>query len=124
MKKLAIGVSVLAVLIIGLIGTTSMAFAISPDGITNGEGHGNDFVCPVIASEAMGMNNPNAAALGEGTYTVVPPTLHANHLNVPDTATNGDGYGAPGDHTGDNAQSMPGDTDYTAIWNGDAPHDP
>ena len=120
MKKLFIGLSIVSLVIVGLTGITGVAFAAQPQDVP---GYGNDFVCPVIASESMGMNNPNAGDLGEGTYTVVPPTLHANHLNVPDKATNGDGYGSPGDHTGDNAQSMPGDKDYTAIWNGDAPSD-
>jgi len=117
MKKLLVVVLGISVLVVGLIGTTSMAFAAHPE-------LGNDFVCPVIANEAVGEHNPVAGDLGEGTYTVVPETSQANHLSVPDQATNGNGYGVPHDHTGDNAQSMPGDTDYTAIWNGDAPQDP
>ena len=118
MKKIIMGLSIVSLAIVGLTSITGIAFAAQPEDVP---GHGNDFVCPVIASESMGTHNPNAADLGEGTYTVIPPTLHANHLNVPDKATNGDGYGMPGVHEGMYAQSMPGDTDYTAIWNGDIP---
>jgi len=76
---------------------------------------GSDFVCPVIKSGAVGAHNPVASPLGNtGTYTVVPQTSQANHLNVPDHATNGNGSGVPG-----GPQSAPSDTDYTAIWNGD-----
>lgn len=114
MKKMLIVISVVSVLIIGLIATTSMTLAAPPDHAD----HGNDFVCPVIASEAMGMHNPNAVPLGEtGTYTVGQPTRH--NINVPDQATNGHGWGVPGETEEPYAQSMPGDTDYTAIWNGD-----
>jgi len=113
-KKLLVVATVTSVLIIGLIGVTSTALAAPPDKAD----HGNDFVCPVIASEAMGMNNPNAVELGEtDTYTVGQPTQH--YINVPDKATNGHGWGVPGETEEPYAQSMPGDTDYTAIWNGD-----
>ena len=70
------------------------------------------FVCPVITSQAVGDHNPQAGELGDsGTYTVVPATANNGNLWVPAHATNGDGYGDPmGLH------SVPGDTDYTAIW--------
>jgi hypothetical protein len=80
---------------------------------------GNDFVCPVFNDNAaVGDHNPNAVMIGDGHYTVIPGLNtgipRANHLDVPDQATNSDGTGSPpGPH------SSPGDPDYTAIWNGD-----
>ena len=63
------------------------------------------FVCPVITTDGV-LNSPNGAAIGEGHYTIIGPTV-----SVPLHATNGDGAGTPpGPH------SQPGDTDYTAIW--------
>lgn len=68
-----------------------------------------DFVCPVLKPQ-VGAHNPNAVAIGGGDYTVIPGK--ADHLNVPDHATNMDGAGTPpGTH------ARPGDRDYTAIWN-------
>ena len=71
------------------------------------------FVCPVILSEAVGDNNPQAGELGgdSGTYTVVPATANNGDLSVPITATNADGAGLPG-----GPHAAPGDTNYTAIW--------
>jgi len=109
-KKLLIIVSFAAVITIMLLGTTGIVLAAPHQG-----NYGSDFVCPVITSQAVGQHNPIATPLGgTGTYTVVPSTSQANHMNVPDQATNGGGYGVPG-----GPQSAPGDTDYTAIWNGD-----
>lgn len=72
---------------------------------------GEDFVCPVFNSDAVGAHNPNAVPIGGGDYTILPG--NSDHLNVPDGATNGDGAGSPeGDH------ARPGDRDYTAVWNG------
>lgn len=69
-----------------------------------------DFVCPVFKSAAVGMHNPNAVPIGLGHYTIIPGK--SDHLNVPDHATNMDGAGSPpGPH------AMPGDPDYSAIWN-------
>lgn len=66
----------------------------------------NGFVCPVITTENV-MNSPKGGELGiEGFYTVGGPDV-----TVPVHATNGDGAGHPG-----GPFSMPGDTDYTAIW--------
>lgn len=113
MKKLLIVLFGISALIVGLIGTTTTAFAAHPD-------LGEDFVCPVIDNQAVGEHNPIAGELGStGTYTVVPEKSQANNLNVPDKATNGDGLGKPGETSEPYAQSQPGDTDYTAIWNGD-----
>lgn len=72
---------------------------------------GADFVCPVFKSDAVGQHNPNAVQPGE-FYTILPG--NSGHLDVPDHATNKDGSGGPG---GSNYAS-PGDTDYSAIWNG------
>ena len=87
------------------------------------------FVCPVITQAGVGMHNPKAVELGgpgtTGTYTIGPPTgARGGNLMVPEHATNADGYGVPGDITGSNAQSQPGDTDYTAIWSHEATPDP
>jgi hypothetical protein len=109
MRKLLRAIIATSLVVVGLIGTAGIAMADSHEGNS-----GSDFVCPVITSEAVGEHNPIAGELGDtGTYTVVPATSQANNMNVPDTATNGDGYGVPG-----GPQSAPGDTDYTAIWNG------
>ena len=80
---------------------------------------GTDFVCPVFNSNAaVGLKNPNAEPIGGGDFTIIPGantgTPRGNHLNVPDHATNMDGAGSP---PGIHAET--GDTDYTAIWNGD-----
>jgi len=115
MRRLLMGISIVVVAVAALVAATGTVMAAPPDQAN----HGNDFVCPVITSDAMGMHNPNAASLGEGTFTVGQPTRH--FINVPDTATNGDGYGIPGVHEGMNAQSRPGDSDYAAIWNGEPP---
>lgn len=69
-----------------------------------------DFVCPVFKSASVGQHNPNAVAIGGGDYTIIPGK--ADHLNVPDHATNMDGAGSPpGPH------ARPGDRNYSAIWN-------
>ena len=113
MKKILSILSVSALVVAGLIGTSGIALAAGPHSGNSGE----DFVCPVIPNngyDGHGVSqNPIAGDLGDGNYTVVPDTSQANNMNVPDMATNGDGAGVPGD------SSAPGDTDYTAIWNGD-----
>ena len=108
--KRVLGILVISSLLIaGVVGATGVVLAAPHQG-----NPGTDFVCPVIPSDAVGAHNPIAGPLGDtGTYTVVPATSQANHMNVPDNATNGDGAGVPG-----GPQSAPGDTDYTAIWNG------
>ena len=122
MRKLIMALAVLSLVVVGLMGTGLVALAAQPQDVP---GYGNDFVCPVITSTAVGEHNPVASPLGEsGAYTVVRSAIDPHHLNVPDQATNGGGMGSPGDTTGDNAQAQPGDRDYTAIWNGDAPKDP
>lgn len=74
---------------------------------------GNDFVCPVFNDEAaVGGHNPNAVMLPSGEYTIAPEG--ANHLSVPDQATNMDGLGSPG-----GVHASPGDSDFSGIWNGD-----
>jgi hypothetical protein len=90
----------LALLVLG--GLSSLAAA-APVEKTDG------FVCPVFNSNsAAGMKNPNAVQIGGGDYTVIGPDV-----SVPLTATNADGAGTPpGPH------SVPGDSDYTAIWAG------
>jgi hypothetical protein len=67
------------------------------------------FVCPVFnEGSAAGAHNPNAVQIGGGDFTIIGP-----NVSVPIHATNGDGDGTPpGPH------SVPGDTDYTAVWAG------
>jgi hypothetical protein len=85
---------------------------------------GNDFVCPVFNSKAIEAQggvakNPNAFLVADGDppfYTLLPGGPDkANHLDVPDQATNMNGAGRV--HL--LPHSAPGDSDYTAIWNGD-----
>ena len=67
------------------------------------------FVCPVFNdAAAVGERNPNAVQIGGGDYTIVGPSV-----SVPMHATNGDGAGSPG-----GSHSVPGDTNYTAVWSG------
>ncbi|MDP3741577.1 MAG: hypothetical protein Q8R08_04635 [bacterium] len=67
------------------------------------------FVCPVFNSNsAVGESNPNAVQIGDGDYSIIGP-----NVSVPLHATNGDGAGSPG-----GSHSVPGDTDYSAIWAG------
>ena len=113
----------LTVMIVGLLVPANYAGPISlnetqMDSVTaGGVDKVSAFVCPVILQGAVGEHNPIAGELGEsGTYTVVPETANNGHLWVPVTATNADGYGRPGITEGQNQQSHPGDTDYTAIW--------
>ena len=82
---------------------------------------GTDFVCPVFnANSQAGEKNPNAINIGDGTPafdTILPGlnrgnsgkagTQRANHLDVPDGATNGNGTGVI--HGA--ANSAPGDSD-------------
>lgn len=69
-----------------------------------------DFVCPVFNSSAVGVHNPQAVPIGGGDYSIVPSG--ADHLSVPDHATNMDGAGSPG-----GSHARPGETNYSAIWN-------
>jgi hypothetical protein len=109
MKNLISILVALSLVVIGIIASGTVSLAAPHQG-----NPGTDFVCPVIDNEAVGENNPIAGELGTtGTYTVVPATSQANHMNVPDQATNMGGTGVPG-----GPQAAPGDTDYTAIWNG------
>jgi hypothetical protein len=112
MRKLA---TIVVVAVAVLVGTAVPALA--------HEG-GNDFVCPVFNSKAIEAQggeakNPNAFEVGDGVpifWTLLPGGPDkADHLDVPDQATNMNGaggvHGVP--------HSAPGDSDYTAIWNGD-----
>jgi hypothetical protein len=109
MRKLTSILVALSLVVVGVIASGTISMAAPHQG-----NPGTDFVCPVIPSQAVGEHNPIAGPLGDtGTYTVVPATSQANQMNVPDYATNMDGTGVPG-----GPQAAPGDTDYTAIWNG------
>jgi hypothetical protein len=109
MRKLISILLALSLAVVGLVASGTFSMAAPHQG-----NPGTAFVCPVIPNEAVGAHNPIAGPLGDtGTYTVVPATSQANNLNVPDGATNMNGAGVPG-----GPQSAPGDTDYTAIWQG------
>ncbi len=70
-----------------------------------------DFVCPVlpISDEAVENSNSGFAEIGEGDYSIL-TTIVPEH-DAPNNNT-----GSPGDVHG-----VPGDSDYTAIWDQDAP---
>ena len=90
-------------LVVGMLLTLNIAAAIH-DGKTEG------FVCPVL-NENAGENNPNAFPIANGDYSLI-PSGEPKIISVPVDATNGNGEGSPaGDH------AVPGDSDYTAIWN-------
>lgn len=96
----------------GIVALAGAGFVFSPQRAAASVDKVSAFVCPVITSEAVGEHNPQAGALGAtGDYTVVPATANNGDLYVPVHATNGDGAGLPG-----GPHSVPGDTDYTAIW--------
>jgi len=104
MRKLIIVLSALSLVIVGLIGTTSLAMA-APSEKTDG------FVCPVLGGKAgengiaKGITKP--ADSGLGFYTIVGP-----NVSVPIHATNGgNGTNNPG-----GPYASPGDPNYTAIW--------
>ena len=64
-----------------------------------------DFVCPVA----------NVITIAGGDTSILPGKAGdpANSpVSVPDHATNGGGSGSPG-----GPHAVPGDSDYTAIWN-------
>ena len=75
-----------------------------------------DFVCPVIPVSDQGAahSNANFITISGGDTSILPgkagdPAL--SPVAVPAQATNGDGAGSPG-----GAHSVPGDSDYSAIW--------
>lgn len=77
------------------------------------------FVCPVLhVNEQAADNAGRFTQIGDGEYTFGPGAAgnpETFNGNVPNHATNGGGSGSPG-----GAHSAPGDTDYTAIWSGNA----
>jgi hypothetical protein len=109
MHKL-IGLAVLLAVVAASVGGALPAFA---------HEDGNDFVCPVFNEDSKaGEKNPNAHPIGGDDVTIIPGEntgeQRANHLDIPDKATNGDGDGTPGgDH------SSTGDSDYSGVWDGD-----
>ena len=77
-----------------------------------------DFVCPVlpVSDAATAHANAGFITIAGGDTSILPGNAGDpadSPVDVPDDATNGGGSGSPG---GDHA--VPGDTDYTAIWNG------
>ena len=76
-----------------------------------------DFVCPVLPVADAAVDNSEAGCIttAGGDTSILPgaagdPT--DSPVDVPDGATNDDGAGSPG-----GAHAVPGDPDYTAIWN-------
>lgn len=68
-----------------------------------------DFVCPIlpISDEAVENSGAGFAQIGEGDYTIITTIVPEN--DAPNNNT-----GAPGA-----AHGVPGDSDYTAIWDQD-----
>ena len=77
------------------------------------------FVCPVLkVSDQGAQSSGQFAPLGDGNYTILPGNAGSAETfngNVPSGATNADGAGSPG-----GSHSSPGDTDYSAVWSGNA----
>ena len=110
MKTLLRITLVASLVVIGLLGTTGVAFADPPEEKVNG------FVCPVWNPDSQAGNmNPNAHLINGGT-TIIPGentgTPRAQHLSIPDHATNQNGAG----HPSIAGFAGPGDPGYTAIW--------
>ena len=77
-----------------------------------------DFVCPVLPVSDAAVANSNGGFIGiAGGDTSILPGKAGDPANspvgVPDQATNAGGSGSPA-----GAHAVPGDSDYTAIWNG------
>jgi hypothetical protein len=68
---------------------------------------GGAFVCPVIKTEAVFLHAKNGIQIN-GAYSILGPVI-----SVPVHATNDNGAGSPG-----GTFASPGDTSYTAIWDG------
>lgn len=99
-KRLMAGFGAAALLVAA---TTGVASADAPDP--------TGFVCPVLGGEAGVNGEADVFAAPQGPdafYTIIGPLV-----GVPTGATNDDGAGSPG---GDYAS--PGDSGYTAIWDG------
>ena len=80
-----------------------------------------DFVCPVlpVADAAVANTDANTdgvfITIAGGDTSILPGAAGDpadSPVDVPDGATNDDGAGSPG-----GAHAVPGDPDYTAIWN-------
>lgn len=105
MKTLVRITLIASLVIIGLLGSTAVAFADPPEEKEEG------FVCPVLGGkagengEAKGIAIPADSGLDFATV-IGPP------VSVPTQATNGNnGTNNPG-----GPYASPGDSDYTAIW--------
>jgi hypothetical protein len=93
---------VCSIVIVGLLGTSAMAFA-APSEKSDG------FVCPVLGGKAgTNGNSGKIAPIAGGYYTIVGPDV-----TVPDHAMN-DGFPSVPD-----SFLVPGDPGYSAIWNYD-----
>jgi hypothetical protein len=106
MRKLATILVIPCLTIVGLMGTTGIAFADPPEKV-------DGFVCPVLGGEAgQHIGNPDHSPfigpLADGDYSI-----HGPDISVPIQATNKCGEGWPGIP----GYARPGDKDYTAIWN-------
>ena len=105
MKALVRITLVASLLIIGLLGTTTAAFADPPEDKEEG------FVCPVLGGKAGVNGEANGIAKPADTGLDFATVLGPN-VDVPTQATNGkNGTNNPG-----GPYASPGDSDYTAIW--------
>ena len=76
-----------------------------------------DFVCPVlpVADAANDHSQAGFFTIADGDTSILPGKAGnpaSSPVEVPDHATNDSGSGSPG-----GPHSVPGDSDYTAIWN-------
>jgi hypothetical protein len=78
------------------------------------------FVCPVLKLSEQAVENTDGkfgSGIGVGEYTFGPGNAGSADTfngNVPLDATNGDGFGTPGDD-----HVSPGEDGYSAIWSGE-----
>lgn len=107
MRKISV-LLIVALVVIGVLGTGGIALADSPQTIEDG------FVCPVLGGQAGEMGNHNGLTyVNNGTdpdgpfYTVSGPDV-----SVPQQATNG----SNGTNSPPGYYESPGEANYTAIW--------
>jgi hypothetical protein len=113
-KRILIATGVVAG-VMGLSASGAMAAPSDPAGE-------DAFVCPVLkvsdqAVAATGGPGERFDSIGDGEYTFGPGNAGSADTfngNVPLDATNGDGFGTPGDD-----HVSPGEDGYSAIWSGE-----
>ncbi|MFC2024413.1 hypothetical protein ACFLTJ_02400 [Chloroflexota bacterium] len=109
MKKLIRIALVSSLAVVGILATTGIAYAASPQIIED-----DAFVCPVLGGQAGTHGSSPKIVQPAGTYySVIGPGVA-----VPQQATNGkNGINTPG-----GTYASPGEAGYTAIWQGPVPN--